>query len=236
MSDNLTRCHRPAIATKVPDGSLPESRIERLTRWLPNERITPEAYFLPYVQALFSSLPAGPLGLVLDGSTVGRGCLALGGSVVYPKRALPLGWIVVAGQQGPLLETVPAPLVEQVAAFLPAGRPVLFLGDGDLDGISLLSAVSKQGGPFGCRPAQNSVVWEGDQALRLSWLTLEPGQAVALEHVCFTQAGFGPVLWVACWDPPYTAPLYLVSNLELWQEALWWDKQRFQIEAINRAK
>jgi hypothetical protein len=226
------RCHLPAIATQVPDGSLRESRIKRLTRWLSNERITPEAYFLPYVQALLSRLPAGPRVLVLDGSTVGRGCLALVVSVVYQKRALPLGWIVVAGQKGHLPETVPTHLVEQVAAFLPEGRQVLFLGDGEFDGIGLLSAVSKQGWQFVCRTAKNSVVWEGDQDLRLSWLNLEPGQAVALENVFFTQAGFGPVLCVACWDPHYKEPLYLVSNLELWQEALWWYKKRFQIETF----
>ena len=42
----------PHIATKVPDGTKPESRVKRLTRWLDNERILEEAYFLPYA-ALF---------------------------------------------------------------------------------------------------------------------------------------------------------------------------------------
>ena len=35
----------PHIATKVPDGSKPESRVKRLTRWLDNERIVEEMYF-----------------------------------------------------------------------------------------------------------------------------------------------------------------------------------------------
>ena len=38
----------PHIATQVPDGSKPESRVKRLTRWLDNERILEEVYFLPY--------------------------------------------------------------------------------------------------------------------------------------------------------------------------------------------
>jgi len=42
----------PHIATKVPDGTKPESRVKRFTRWLDNDRILEEVYFLPYA-ALF---------------------------------------------------------------------------------------------------------------------------------------------------------------------------------------
>ena len=39
----------PSVATKIPEGTKPESRGKRLTRWLDNERILEEMYFLPYV-------------------------------------------------------------------------------------------------------------------------------------------------------------------------------------------
>ena len=39
----------PSGATKTPDGAKPESRVKRLTRWLDNERILEEVYFVPYV-------------------------------------------------------------------------------------------------------------------------------------------------------------------------------------------
>jgi len=42
----------PSIAAKIPDGARPESRVKRLTRWLDNERILEEVYFLPYVDIL----------------------------------------------------------------------------------------------------------------------------------------------------------------------------------------
>jgi hypothetical protein len=42
----------PHIATKVPDGTKPESRVKRFARWLDNERILEEVSFLPYA-ALF---------------------------------------------------------------------------------------------------------------------------------------------------------------------------------------
>src|SRR5712691_6666511 len=45
---------RPHIATKVPDGRKPESRIKRFARWRDNERILEEAYFVPYADLLLT--------------------------------------------------------------------------------------------------------------------------------------------------------------------------------------
>jgi len=42
----------PSVATTIPDGAKPESRVKRLTRWLDNERILEEVYFVPYVDLL----------------------------------------------------------------------------------------------------------------------------------------------------------------------------------------
>ena len=65
----------PHIASKVPDETKPESRVKRLTRWLDNERILEEAYFLPYAALLLTHLALETLVVVMDGSVVGRGCL-----------------------------------------------------------------------------------------------------------------------------------------------------------------
>ena len=44
----------PSIATKIPDGATPESRVKRLTRWLDNARILEEVSFFPYVDQLLT--------------------------------------------------------------------------------------------------------------------------------------------------------------------------------------
>jgi hypothetical protein len=44
----------PHIATQVPDGTKPESRVKRLSRWLDNERILEELYFLPYAEIVLA--------------------------------------------------------------------------------------------------------------------------------------------------------------------------------------
>jgi hypothetical protein len=63
------------IATQVPDGQKPESRVKRLARWLDNECILEEMYFLPYAKILLPHLALETLVLVMDGSVVGRGCV-----------------------------------------------------------------------------------------------------------------------------------------------------------------
>jgi hypothetical protein len=93
------RTNLPAIASKMPAGRQRESRIKRLSRWLSNEQVSMEAFFLPFAQALLAGLPEGPVVLVMDGSPVGRGCVALVLSVLYRKKALPLCWIVVNGKK-----------------------------------------------------------------------------------------------------------------------------------------
>ncbi len=46
----------PSIATKVPDRAKPESRVKRMARWLGNDEIKEEIYFLPYAAMLLHQL------------------------------------------------------------------------------------------------------------------------------------------------------------------------------------
>ena len=43
----------PKVAAKVPTGAKPESRVKRFARWLDNERILEEVYFLPHGSLIF---------------------------------------------------------------------------------------------------------------------------------------------------------------------------------------
>jgi len=93
-----------------------------------------EDFFVPYAQALMESLPPEPLVLVMDGSQVGRGCMALMVSVLYQKRALPLCWRVVQAKKGHFPQEQHRQLLAQAKALVPSGREVVFLGDGEFSG------------------------------------------------------------------------------------------------------
>ncbi len=149
-------CQLPAIASEVPGGASlrggkRESRSKRFARFLQNKKVTPETFFVPYAQALVQSLPPGPLVLVMDGSVVGRGCMALMLSVLYQqgklKRALPLCWLVTKAPKGHFTQERHQALLAQVKHLIPAHRKVVFLGDGEFDGCDLLAAICWQTSP-----------------------------------------------------------------------------------------
>jgi hypothetical protein len=226
------RTNYRAIAKKAPDGSKVESRIKRYSRWVNNERIDFETYFAPYAIALLDSLANRPLALVIDGSCVGNGCQALVISVVYRRRALPVGWLVVEGDKGHLAEDEHIALVEQVAELVPAEATVIFLGDGEFDGLRLQAKLAQLDWSYVCRTAKDIVLTAAEEEFTVQELGLRPGQLIAMPEVTFTRARYGPVQVVAWWAKGEAHPIFLVTNLELAQEACWWYKKRFRIETF----
>jgi hypothetical protein len=116
-----------------------------------NDAITEAIYCLPYAEVVLAHVALQPLALVIDGSVVGRGCVALMRSVVYKGRALPVAWLVRRDKKGHCPEARPIALVEQVKGLIPAEARVVVLGEGECDGTSLLETVQAAGWSYVCR-------------------------------------------------------------------------------------
>jgi len=227
------RTNLPAIAGKVPNGTKKESRIKRFSRWIKNERIEAEVYFLPYADALLAGLAADhTLALIMDGSDVGRNCLALMVNVVYKKRALPIAWIVVKGSKGHFPEETHVQLLEQVHQIVSEGADVIFLGDGEFDGITLQATIEDYGWAYVCRTAENIQLGADGDRFSFRELRVQPGECIDLPDVTFTLQDYGPVLAIAWWKVGYKEPIYLVTNMELVREACYWYAKRFRIETF----
>ena len=226
-------CQLPAIAQHAPEAAKAESRIKRYSRWIQNVRIEFEAYYLPFVEQVLASLASlRPLVFVVDGSEVGHDCIALMVNLIYQKRALPVTWLVVKGCKGHLPEDTHLALLEQLQALIPPGSQVIFLGDGEFDGIELQSTVEVLGWQYVCRTAKNMQLYEDGIPFSFSDLCLRPGSYVSLSNVQFTRQAYGPVTVIAWWQKEYAAPVFLVTNFELAAEACYWYKKRFQIETF----
>jgi len=224
----------PSVATKIPDGTKPESRVKRLTRWLDNERILEEMYFLPYADVLLRHLALQTVVLVMDGSGVGRGCTALMLHVVYKGRALPLAWRVRQAPKGHFPEDLHIAVVALMREMIPAGAKVVFLGDGEFDGTALQATLNEAGWFYACRTAMSTVAtWEGE-TFRLDTLGAcsKPGTLIAFKEVQFTRDAYGPVMVLSCWAKGYQEPLYLVSNMATAEEACRFYGKRFRIETF----
>ena len=226
-------CQLPAIARKTPDLAKADSRVKRYSRWVQNERIEYEGYYLPFVRELLAHLAAiRELVFVIDGSEVGQGCITLMISLIYGKRALPITWLVVKGRKGHLAEQVHLDLLAQLQEILPKDCQMVFLGDGEFDGINLQAALQAQGWRYVCRTAKNTLLYEEGRQFSFNELCLQRDDQICILQVWFTQEGYGPVTVIARWERGYQHPLYLVTNFEMPDEAVYWYKKRFQIETF----
>ncbi|HEC34118.1 MAG TPA: hypothetical protein ENI37_05310 [Chloroflexi bacterium] len=206
----------PAVAGRVPDGTKKESRVKRFSRWIKNKRINTEVYFLPYADALLEGLAAGGvLLLAMDGSGAGRKCLALMVSVIYRKRSLPIAWIVIKGNKGYFPEETHVQLVQRVHDIVPKGADVIFVGDGEFDGITLQATIDDYGWQYVCRTAKNAQLGAEDEHFSFHEVGVQPGECIDLPNVTFTLQDYGPVLAIAWWKVGYEEPIHLLTNVEV---------------------
>jgi hypothetical protein len=221
----------PKIASKVPDRRKLESRVKGYSRYINDIEPTQEIYLMPFAAALLANLSDYTLVLIMDGSEVGRNCVALMLSVRYRGRALPLGWLVISGQKGHFSQARHVALVSAVQKLVPANADVIFLGDGEFDGSELQTKLAEFGWKYACRTASNTILFDGSE-FSFQELLLTPGMCLSLENVTFTRQRYGPLLAVAWWRKQYAEPLYLISNFDLMDEVCYWYQQRFKIETF----
>lgn len=226
----------PKVAKKIFDGATPPSREKRLSRWINNTAQHFDIYFLPVASALLMSLAGNPLILVVDGTVVGRACVALYVGVVYRKKVLPIAWTVVAQEKGHLPESVHIELMMKVRTLVPKGAKVILIGDGEFDGINLQAVISHWQWSYVCRTAKSTVLfWEGQ---RFRFDDMIPycgrGEDFVAPGVLFTRKKYGPVNAITWWRKDCKEPIHLVTNIESPEEACMHYAKRFRIETFFR--
>jgi hypothetical protein len=229
------RAHLSTIADHAPsDGADQESVIMRFRRWLKHEGHTCDAWFLPVAHAVLATLAQSqePLVLVMDGSVVGRGGLALMLSVVYHGRALPLAWVVISAKKGHFAQAVHCALLAQVQAIMPPAAQVVFVGDGEFDGTELQEALHHAGWYYVCRTAPHICFTAYGLHRHVGDLEPARGDALAVTPAWMTTGAYGPISLLAVWEAAYDAPIYLVTNMSDLDRALQRYRQRAHIETF----
>jgi hypothetical protein len=221
--------HLPKVADKFPTPADRESRIKRFVRWLQNAEVTQASYFAPFAEALLVGLAAQARVLVIDASAVGRGCQCLMVSVVYRNRALSIGWIVFEGSKGHSSQARHLEVLRQIQPLIPADAEVILLGDGEFDGAEVLEQPERWGWGYMCRTAKNTMLYEDGFRFACAQWGAEQGACLHLPQVLFTDAQYGPLMVISWWRENCAEPLYLVTNLQLAEEACAYYRQRFLI-------
>jgi hypothetical protein len=189
---------------------------------------------VPYAQVLLAQLALHTLVLIMDGSVMGRGCVALMMHVVYKGRALPLAWQVRQGKKDHFPEDLHVSLVKQVHTLIPQGVSVVVLGDGAFDGTTLQHTWEDAHWSYVVRTWSNlTVMWNGERfRCEIVAACIKPGPLVALRDVHVTAAAYGPVRLLCCWAKGYQAPLHLITNLASADKACRLYAKRFRIETF----
>ena len=183
-------CHLEKIARKVPENTQVESRVKRFSRVLKHEVVTPDLFFLPFILPLLVGLAkSGLITLAIDGSETGRNCITLMVSVIYRKRAIPIAWVVKKGCKGHLSEDVHLELLREVSQILPTGCQVVFLGDGEFDGINLQAALSKLGWEYVVRTAKNTIVFDEQDEFSLKEIGITRGELLEIPELNLPEIG-----------------------------------------------
>jgi hypothetical protein len=206
--------------------------MKRFSRWVNNSDVEAGVYFLPFAESLLQSLACHPIALIMDGSTVGRGCLTLMVSVVYQRRALPIAWLVVKGRKGHFPEDTHIALLEQVRPLIPTSAQVVFLGDGEFDGVNLQDTLEGYGWRYVSRTAKNIILCRAREEFSFESVAVQAGELISLPDVTLRNQNYGPVHAIAWWEHGYDEPIYLLTNIAELAEACHWYRKRAQIETF----
>lgn len=228
-------CSLGAMARKIPTKNQVASVEKKFVRFVQNDNITYDLFFLPFITTILYQLSqCGPLVLAMDGSGTGRKCMTLMVSLIYKNRAIPIAWITVKGSKGHLPEDTHLELLSKVKLLIPDGTEVIFLGDGEFDGIRLQAAInSEETWTYVCRTAKNRLINdEGGDSYSLHDVMLVSGIRIDMPNVKVTADKYGSVLVIIWWGKKYKEPIYLVTNMQCGEAACRWYTYRFIIETF----
>ncbi|CAC9513783.1 hypothetical protein [uncultured Gammaproteobacteria bacterium] len=220
------------VAGDIPGSSKEESQIMRLRRWLSNEKVSVDLFYLPFIEVLIKCLAKQTLVLAIDGSTTAKGCITLMVSMIYKGRSLPLLWVTRQGKKGHFPQDMHIELIKSVQAIIPEGTAVICLGDGEFDGADWLKTLSDYGWEYACRTANNAVLYENGEEFTFKDICPEQGGMTEIPAVEFTRKRSIIVRAVVYWGGKYKDPIYLVTNLPTGGEAFNWYRKRFRIETL----
>ncbi|MEM9424950.1 MAG: IS4 family transposase, partial [Spirochaetota bacterium] len=212
-----------------------ESRVKQAKRWLDSKYSDYKSFFLPHIVPLLRGLAQrGPLLIAIDGSEVGKDCMALMVSVVWRKRALPVCWLVRKGKKGHMSVALHLEVLKQLANILPEGSEVVLLGDGEFDGYPLQAFCEKEHWKYALRTAKNSsIVMPNGECFAINELYPMPEHDHWLiEGIGFTQQGYGPVNCLVWHSSKYDEAIYLVSNLDWAKDIMDYYTRRFGVETL----
>ncbi|HSM57950.1 MAG TPA: IS4 family transposase [Candidatus Sulfomarinibacteraceae bacterium] len=206
------------------------SLVNRLRRFLGNERVDVWDWYRPLAAQLLASLAQHPLRLVLDSTKVGQGHRVLVVGVAYRRRTLPLVWSVHGGGRGQTGHQAQIALLQRLVPLIPSRAEVWVLGDTEFESIHLLRWLARRHWHFVIRQRGSiKVSSQGQTWSNINAFPLSEGQTRVVGWVRLTEKFNVGWFWLVLhWAQGEDEPWYLVSDhsdtsklLRLYRRRMW---------------
>jgi hypothetical protein len=229
-------CHLSNLALEMPLAGQRDSLIQRLDRFLANERLSRRVHYLPLVSQLLKSWPDREINLVLDRTDLAREHSILVLALAFGHRAIPLTWRVLPF--GGTNAEMQLSLLKEIQALLPKSgqKRVMLLGDTEFRAVQLQRYCQTQQWGWQLGVKSDTLYHNGDgQWQALTSIPIEVGQRRYLPNLTLTQsAAFSPVHLLVDWTYQTDSPRYLVCHQPTSRYTWRRGRKRFWIEPLFR--
>jgi hypothetical protein len=224
------------VAGKIPGPAKLLSTIRRLARFLDNPAIRVREWYLPIAQAWLAYLATtvGEIRLIADGTKVGFGHQLLMIAVAFQRRTIPIAWTWVPCRRGHSSAYKQLALLSYVRGLVPAGVPVLLVGDSEFGAVAVMRQMNKWHWYYVVRQ-------KATHQVKLRWrkhgqafgsMIQTAGQSFWWEAARLTTEHSFRVNLLAHWVVGEKEPWLLATNLPTRQLALQAYKRRMWIEEM----
>jgi hypothetical protein len=228
--------HLSKIAGQIPGAALQLSATRRLSRFLASSVIQVRHWYRPIAQQWLQAQAqtTGEIRLVVDGTKIGASHQLLMVAMAFRRRALPIGWTWVRHTRGHSTARHQLALLAYVRSLLPAGVPMLVVGDSEFGAVEVLRALDRWGWHYVLRQkGKNHVQLPGQtQWQPFSSVIQRTGQSLWWAGGMLTAAFAYPVNLLAIWPPGEDEPWLLSTNLPSRRQALQAYRRRMWIEEM----
>lgn len=206
------------------------STVCRFRRWLRHPALHVQTLYAPLLQQALRDWGLTRLYVALDTSMLWGQFCVIRLALIYRGRAIPLVWMVLAHPSCSVAYAVYAPLLDSLAALLPAHLVVVLLADRGFADMELLAHCKRLRWHYRIRIKGNFTFYRRGRQTAVSQVALAPGQACFLDHVHLTADYYGPVYLALAHPRGGADPWYIVSDEPATSSTLQEYGQRFDIE------
>jgi len=215
--------HLSKIASKMPTSATLPSTTRRLSRVLSNPAVRVRTWYEPLARRLLQQAalnPSGGIGLIVDGSKIGRSHQLLMVALCYRRRALPVAWTWVRSTRGHSAALKQRALLSYVRQLVPPQAAVVVVGDSEFGAVQVLRQLESWGWHYVLRQKSSHLAWANTtvgtaapQWQPLGSLLHRAGQRRWLAQVPLTQLHAHPTNLLLHWQSGETEPWLLATNL-----------------------